>query len=303
LKSQSFDLILLDIILPDGNGFDICRKIHGLKKHESVPVIFLSALVNLEEKKKAFEAGGIDYITKPFDDREVLLRIQNQLKIKENDQKLNEQIKLNNMIINNIPFGLFLIDSSCKAVLLNDWFENRHLTLKSDGWLDFIDFVFEPSRNSFKQAVKKVFENKKNMDLEMDLIQDQSLKLHTNLSMLYFENNNDELVFGMVEDISDRKKIMLFQNVLVDSLKKIMTNADDFIQTIEKQKVKVEKSDLFLILNEKEKEIIRLIFEGKMNKEIAGKLNVSDIYIRKKVSEIYKKLKIRSRYELINLMQ
>lgn len=77
LETMPIDIILLDVMMPDMNGFETLRRIRT--KH-SVPVIFLTARDMLTDKEKGFEAGADDYIVKPFDPREVLLRIRAQLR-------------------------------------------------------------------------------------------------------------------------------------------------------------------------------------------------------------------------------
>lgn len=85
------DLILLDINMPDLNGYEVCTK---LKEHEitqEIPVIFLSALDDVIDKVKAFRVGGSDYITKPFQIEEVLVRVQNQLQLRQAQKMLGQQ--------------------------------------------------------------------------------------------------------------------------------------------------------------------------------------------------------------------
>lgn len=73
------DLILLDILMPDINGFETCRRLKANPTTQEIPVIFLSALDEAVDKIEAFNVGGIDYITKPFQTEEVLARVRNQL--------------------------------------------------------------------------------------------------------------------------------------------------------------------------------------------------------------------------------
>lgn len=82
------DLILLDVMMPGMNGYDVCRH---LKLHEitaAIPVIFLSALDAPIDKVKAFEVGGIDFITKPFHAEEVIIRVDTQLRLRQATQEL-----------------------------------------------------------------------------------------------------------------------------------------------------------------------------------------------------------------------
>lgn len=82
------DLILLDIIMPKINGYEVCKQLKSIDKTHEIPVIFLSALDQTNDKVKAFEIGGVDYITKPFQVEEVLARIENQLTIRKLQNKL-----------------------------------------------------------------------------------------------------------------------------------------------------------------------------------------------------------------------
>ncbi|MEC4894045.1 MAG: adenylate/guanylate cyclase domain-containing protein [Oscillatoria sp. PMC 1051.18] len=90
-KTIKPDLILLDINMPQMNGFQVCEKLKASETTADIPVIFLSALHEIADKIKAFEVGGADYITKPFNIQEVLVRIQNQLAQQQLRQQLNEQ--------------------------------------------------------------------------------------------------------------------------------------------------------------------------------------------------------------------
>ncbi|MEG4837375.1 diguanylate cyclase [Microcoleus sp. B9-D4] len=84
-------LILLDINMPEMNGYEVCQKLKASEATAQIPVIFISALERLENKVRAFELGGVDYITKPFQEQEVLMRVKNQLLIQQQRQQLLEQ--------------------------------------------------------------------------------------------------------------------------------------------------------------------------------------------------------------------
>ena len=75
------DLILLDVMMPDMNGYEVCQRLKASEHSQDIPVIFISAINEVSDKVKAFEAGGVDYITKPFQVREVLARVETHLKI------------------------------------------------------------------------------------------------------------------------------------------------------------------------------------------------------------------------------
>ncbi|MEH1915707.1 GGDEF domain-containing response regulator [Nostoc sp.] len=85
------DLILLDINMPEMNGYEVCQQLKASKTTDQIPIIFISGFDQINDKVHAFELGGQDYITKPFEELEVLMRVKNQLLIKQQHQQLREQ--------------------------------------------------------------------------------------------------------------------------------------------------------------------------------------------------------------------
>lgn len=89
------DLILLDINMPGMDGYEVCETLKRHKKYQSIPVIFMSAAGEVFNKVKAFHVGAIDYITKPFQLEEVLIRVENQL----NQKRLYQQLQQHNALL------------------------------------------------------------------------------------------------------------------------------------------------------------------------------------------------------------
>ena len=95
-QSGWVELILLDIQMPEMDGYEVCEKLKADPQTNDIPVIFISALDGILDKKKAFKAGGVDYITKPFQIKEVIVRVANQIAIYAAKQKiiqLNDQLE------------------------------------------------------------------------------------------------------------------------------------------------------------------------------------------------------------------
>lgn len=84
-------LILLDIKMPGLDGYQVCQRLKSEEKTKDIPIIFISALSEIFDKIKAFEVGGIDYITKPFQKEEVLARISSQLTIRKQQELLKQE--------------------------------------------------------------------------------------------------------------------------------------------------------------------------------------------------------------------
>lgn len=133
-------LILLDIMMPEMDGYEVCQQLKADERTREIPVIFLSALNETTDKVKAFAAGGVDYITKPFQADEVLARVQTHLALhelqrqleKQNiqlhqeilhrqqaEQLLAEERNLLRTLIDHIPDYIYAKDSDCRFILNN----------------------------------------------------------------------------------------------------------------------------------------------------------------------------------------
>jgi DNA-binding response OmpR family regulator len=133
LEENAVDIILLDIVMPEMDGFELCAKIKSEADFALIPIIFITALENTEDKVKAFEVGGTDYVTKPFRRAEVLARIRAHMNIKQMEKDLSlkdKQLAVSAMIvtlnhnINNALFALpnwkMLVENKKKERELSD---------------------------------------------------------------------------------------------------------------------------------------------------------------------------------------
>lgn len=110
VEADSFDLIVLDVMLPDTDGFDLCQQI---RRHTSVPILFLTARSDNMDKLMGLGIGGDDYMTKPFYPLEVIARIKAHLRRKTLYQS-SVQLKSN-----TLDFGLFAIHKSAAQLSVN----------------------------------------------------------------------------------------------------------------------------------------------------------------------------------------
>lgn len=94
LKEEVPDIILLDIIMPGMDGYNVCKKIKENKETADIPIIFLTAITEIESKARGFELGAVDYITKPFEILEVKARIRTHLSLKLAKYELSEKNKI-----------------------------------------------------------------------------------------------------------------------------------------------------------------------------------------------------------------
>lgn len=92
-KAQAPQLVLLDVSMPDMDGFEVCRRLRLEPGLHDVPVIFVSALSEMTEKLKGFDIGGVDYVTKPFQRDELLARVRTHLELYNLRNNLEEMVR------------------------------------------------------------------------------------------------------------------------------------------------------------------------------------------------------------------
>lgn len=88
IQASPPDLVLLDIMMPEMNGYDVCQRLKENEPTRNIPIIFLSALDETEDKLRAFEVGGVDYVAKPFQLPEVIARVEAHVKLRRFQQEL-----------------------------------------------------------------------------------------------------------------------------------------------------------------------------------------------------------------------
>jgi len=132
VKASPPDLILLDILMPEMDGYEVCRRLKSDPLLKLIPVIFLSVLDMPEQKIQAFRAGAVDYITKPFQSEEVVARVHTHLQLtqvealkheiavrKIVEQALQEQAEELSAIYENAPLIMMIVNESCLIQKIN----------------------------------------------------------------------------------------------------------------------------------------------------------------------------------------
>jgi len=106
IKNISFDLILLDIMMPEMSGFEVCEKLKENVLTKDIPIIFLTAKDDEQSISKGFEIGGVDYITKPFKKEELIARVKTHLTIKKQEINLSNLNKTKDKFFSIIAHDL-----------------------------------------------------------------------------------------------------------------------------------------------------------------------------------------------------
>lgn len=130
-RQKSPSLILLDMRMPEMGGVEMCQQLKADDALKDIPVIFISALNETEEKIKAFQAGGVDYITKPFQEKEVLARVTTHLELRRQKielEAINQRLKelerlrdsLTHMIVHDMKTPLMVINGHLNIIQMFD---------------------------------------------------------------------------------------------------------------------------------------------------------------------------------------
>jgi two-component system, OmpR family, copper resistance phosphate regulon response regulator CusR len=184
-ESYPFDLIILDINLPGMNGYDLCREIR--KKSEQIPVIMLTALSATDDKIEGFDAGADDYIVKPFDFKELLVRIRALLK-RIYQVPSGNMLKVADLVMNldskevtraDVPISLTTKEFQLLEYLVRN--KNRVVS-RADIALNVWDIDFDTKTNVIDVYVNFL---RKKVDRDFD-----SKLIHTQVGMGYILKEN-----------------------------------------------------------------------------------------------------------------
>jgi DNA-binding response OmpR family regulator len=143
LAKEKVDLLLLDVMMPKIDGFEVTRRIRANKKTKNLPVILITALRETEERITGIEAGCDEFVTKPFDKHEVLARIKTLLRLNYYRSQIDEKERLE-QVINKMNDGLIVCDAEGKVDRFNQ--KSRELLNDDDlsaGWLERLGKSFK----------------------------------------------------------------------------------------------------------------------------------------------------------------
>jgi len=248
IENETIDLIILDIVLPEKNGFQFCNTIKKREKYKDIPVIFITGVSDKDNILHAFELGAVDFIIKPFDPRELLARVKTHLELKTTKEKLEEEIILHKQ----------------KAEALEESERNFRLLFENmtDGFIvnkvsfnkekDFYDFIIIAANNAFCQ----VFDVEINEIVGLNIIDifpnlseysDDFLRISLNGGNkkihYYYEKGNKYLnisVFfskygqfaAVIEDITQQKTAEIELQKSEQQLKELNATKDKFFSII-----------------------------------------------------------------------
>ncbi|MBI9062275.1 MAG: hybrid sensor histidine kinase/response regulator [Marinilabiliaceae bacterium] len=146
LDSNIPDLILLDIMMPEMDGLEVCRRIKKQMHLVAIPIIFLTAKTQTEDLVAAFQAGGVDYITKPFQKDELLARVKTHIDLSMARQRIEEMNKTRDKLYSIIAHDIKTPFSN--IILMIDALQNNHIDPASQDFQEVITQLSDNTHNT-----------------------------------------------------------------------------------------------------------------------------------------------------------
>ena len=263
VKKKLPDLILLDIMMPEIDGFEVCRRLKSDNDTKEVPVIFLTAKTETEDIVKGFQIGGVDYITKPFNHEELLIRVKTHIDLKKSKDvivKQNGELKKLNQEKNNfLSIAAHDLKNPITAIKgFSKIIEDENVSLEKEEIIDFSKEIRVTSENMFQIVVdlldiNAIEEGKINLTNDnFNIDEFVKLKLDTyelrakekEIKMNFKDSLDEFIVFA------DNNKVgQVLENLISNALKFSPFNKNIFIKT---EKVTNEKNKPFIRISVKD---------------------------------------------------
>jgi PAS domain S-box-containing protein len=249
VKANPPDLILLDILMPDMDGYEVCKQLKIDERTKDIPVIFISALRESFDQVKAFSLGGVDYITKPFQAQEVLARVENQLRCqrlqkqlteqnarlqeeiaehKQTQEKLKESEKRYRQLFEGSVDGIVMVDIEGRIIDCNASYQKMlGYSLEELKQKTFHDITPVKLHSWEAQIVdKQVIERGYSDTYEKEYIRKDGKVFPVELTVYCHRNEagQAEIIWAIARDISDRKQAEIERSKLIASLQKSEAN-------------------------------------------------------------------------------
>ncbi|MEO1954168.1 MAG: hybrid sensor histidine kinase/response regulator [Campylobacterales bacterium] len=239
LEDENVDLIILDIMMPEIDGFEVCKRLRDAKKTRDTPILFITASTDEDSIEKAYEVGGTDYITKPFKPKELLAKVAMQLdlvnkthnleklieiqleQLRDKDALLMEQLKKAEMgqmistIAHQLKQPLTVISGMMSSMLMDDMLgrdvDVNTLCLKVQDEASFMAEIIDMYRTFFSTDIEK-----ESLNLEK-IIEDTLYVLSGSVANIRFIKNYQK----------DLEPIKIYKNEIIQCLMNIIKNAQD----------------------------------------------------------------------------
>lgn len=269
-KNFGFDLILLDVMMPQMDGFEVCARLKENPTTKDIPVIFLTAKSDSESLVKGFELGAVDYLTKPFKAPELLVRVHTHLALKHASEELFKSNAMKDKLFSIIAHDLRGPVGNLSSVL----------EILIDNIETFDKKTIIDTLNELKESASRAYELLQNL-LKWARSQNHTIDfqpiplnlkpiIEKNIDLLHFSASQKNIQF--FTDLQDGIEVFADENMLQTILRNLFSNAIKFSHKSSSVKIKTSISGAFAV--------VRICDEGVgISEENMKKLFVTHEYI------------------------
>jgi PAS domain S-box-containing protein len=228
MRDPQPDLILLDIMMPNLNGFDVCKQLKANPATKNIPVIFVTA-AGPQSESEGFDLGAVDYITKPINSLITQLRVKTHIELGQSRKRINQNLGFLSSIIENASLAVSVLSPDCKWLLLNkvSLALQECQNLNQANQQNPLEFIDELERDNYSLANQTALTGK-NQHLQVHIIGIKGRRrlLELRLSPLYDANGKVIAVLNLGVDITETKEaqtqLRLLSKVFENSLEGIV---------------------------------------------------------------------------------
>jgi PAS domain S-box-containing protein len=210
LSGNQVDLVLLDVKMPRMSGFEVLTQIRADKKTQRIPVVMITSYIEHEARVKAFELGCDDFISKPFEQYELLARVKSLLRIKFLNDEVDEAREFAESIINTVREPLISLDQDLRVIAANHSFYDIFKVTSEETIGNFIydlgnrQWDIPKLRELFEEILPldTVFNN---YEVEHDFQSIGRKTILLNARQIFRENIGSDIILLAMEDITERK--------------------------------------------------------------------------------------------------
>ena len=220
VEKEKFDLILLDIMMPEMNGFDVIKNLKSKPSTKDIPVIFISALDQTDDIVKGFDLGSVGYITKPFKIEELKARILSILKIKDLQDELKAEKSVMELVFQFSADGIIVLNSAFEVISCNELFL-KWLDLPAKDVINKCLCCIAGYESNFSHVIKGMNNGARYMDYSFDINTGEKKEkrfIEINCSEITSDLNEIEGYVLILRDITDNKEIEQQKETFVATL-------------------------------------------------------------------------------------
>ncbi|MBC7963942.1 MAG: response regulator [Steroidobacteraceae bacterium] len=210
IRTERIDICLLDVMMPEMDGFEVCRRIKSEDRHRNIPVVMITIYADRENRIRGIEAGAEDFIAKPFDSTEVLARIKMLAHVKSLNDRLSEVILQQQAILDNIPNIAWLKDREGSYVAVNEPF-SRALGLAPKDLVGKNDYDIYPPELAVKydQDFRNVMATGTRTYFEESIVDPEGkIRYVEKIETPIFNDEGVVIgIIGIAHDITGRKEV------------------------------------------------------------------------------------------------